>query len=138
MTSTQLVFAACFLIAGVVPSSAQSIYPDKSIRLLYGFPAGADTVTRFYADKLAEALGRPVIVDNVTGAAGNIAADRTAKAVPDGYTIGILTGANITINASLYKKLPYDPVRDLIPVSLLFGYPNVLLVNNEVPARQEM
>jgi tripartite-type tricarboxylate transporter receptor subunit TctC len=131
----RITFIVGFLVAGIVSASAQTSYPEKSIRLLYGFPPGNDLVTRIFADKLAEALGKPVVVDNVTGAAGNIAADRTAKAAPDGYTIGVLTGANITINPTLYKKLPYDRAKDLIPVSLIFGYPNILLINNDVPAR---
>jgi tripartite-type tricarboxylate transporter receptor subunit TctC len=135
MKSIRLAFVAAALVAGTSASAAQSNYPEKSIRLIYGFPAGSDTATRIFADKFAEALGKPVIIDNVTGVAGNIAADRTAKAVPDGYTIGMLTGANITINATLYKKLPYDPVKDLVPVSLIFGYPNLLLLNNDVPAK---
>jgi tripartite-type tricarboxylate transporter receptor subunit TctC len=134
MKPIRFAFVAVALVAGMSASAAQSNYPEKSIRLIYGFPAGGDTVTRIFADKFAEALGKPVIVDNVSGAAGNIAADRTAKAAPDGYTIGMLTGANITINAAL-QKLPYDPVKDLVPVSLIFGYPNVLLVSNDVPAK---
>jgi tripartite-type tricarboxylate transporter receptor subunit TctC len=134
MKPIRFAFVAVALVAGMSASAAQSNYPEKSIRLIYGFPAGSDTVTRIFADKFAEALGKPVIVDNVSGAAGNIAADRTAKAAPDGYTIGMLTGANITINAAL-QKLPYDPVKDLVPVSLIFGYPNVLLVSNDVPAK---
>ena len=85
-------------IASVVasPVAAQSSYPDRSIRLLFGFP-GADGGIGMIADKLSEALGKPVVVENIGGAAGNIAADRTANAAPDGYTIGILTGANIPI-----------------------------------------
>jgi tripartite-type tricarboxylate transporter receptor subunit TctC len=131
----RITFIVGFLVAGIVSASAQTNYPEKSIRLLYGFPAGNDLVTRIFADKLAEALGKPVVVDNVTGAGGNIAADRTAKAAPDGYTIGVLIGANITINPTLYKKLPYDPVKDLIPVSLIFEYPSLLVINNEVRAK---
>jgi len=128
--------AACTLIASsIVTVSAQSNYPERNIRLIYGFPPGADTVTRIYADKLAETFGKPIVVENVTGAAGNIAADRVAKAPSDGYTIGILTGANVTMNAILYKKLPYDPETDFIPVTQMFGYPNLLLVNNELPAK---
>jgi tripartite-type tricarboxylate transporter receptor subunit TctC len=75
------------------------------------------------------------VVDNITGAAGNIAADRVAKALPDGYTIGILAAANVVINPFLYKKLPYNPTRELIPVTQLYGYPNLLLINNEVAAK---
>jgi tripartite-type tricarboxylate transporter receptor subunit TctC len=135
MGSTRLGSIVGFLVTGIVSAGAQTNYPEKSIRLLYGFPAGSDIVARLFADKLAETFSKPVIVENITGAAGNIAADRTARAAPDGYTIGVLTGANITINATLYKKLPYDPVKDLIPVSLIYEYPNVLLINNEVPAK---
>ena len=126
---------AVFVTTGPFSGFAQSTYPDRPIHLIYGFPAGNDIVPRIFAGKLAEVLRQPVIFDNVTGAAGNIAADHIAKAPPDGYTIGILTGANITINPTLYKKLPYDPARDLKPVTLIFGYPNLLVVHNDVPAR---
>ena len=83
----------------------------RRLRLLFGFPPGSDTNVRLIADKLSASLGKSVIVENVTGAAGGIAADRTAKAPPDGHTFGVLTGANIVINNSLYAKLPYDPLR---------------------------
>jgi len=130
-------FTVCsaFLTAATVPAAAQANYPEGTIRLIYGFSAGTDTMTRMVADKLAAALGKPVVVDNVTGAGGNIAADRTAKASPDGYTLGMLTGANITINVSLYNKLPFDPVNDLAPITQAFGYPNMLVVNSGVPAK---
>jgi tripartite-type tricarboxylate transporter receptor subunit TctC len=123
------------LAAATAPAWAQANYPDGTVRVIYGFSAGTDTMTRMVADKLAAALGRPVVVDNVTGAGGNIAADRTAKASSDGYTIGMLTGANITINVSLYGKLPFDPVKDLAPITQVFGYPNMLVVNNDLPAK---
>jgi tripartite-type tricarboxylate transporter receptor subunit TctC len=120
---------------GFNAASAQTSYPDRQVRILYGFPPGADLTLRVVADKLADAWGKPVIVENLTGAAGGIAADRTAKAAPDGYTIGVLTGANIVINGTLYSKLPYDPVKDLVPVIRLWGYPNVLFVNNDLPVK---
>jgi tripartite-type tricarboxylate transporter receptor subunit TctC len=126
---------ASLLASMTVPGMAQPNYPERSIRLIYGFPAGADTITRLLADRLTETLGKPVIVENLTGAAGNIAADRTAKAAPDGYTVGMLPSANVVINVSLYNKLSFDPVKDLVPVTLVYGYPNVLVVNNDVPAR---
>jgi tripartite-type tricarboxylate transporter receptor subunit TctC len=126
---------AAFIGGATLHAAAQSKYPERSIRLLFGFPAGSDIVARLYSDKLAESLGQPVVVDNVPGAAGNIAADRLAKATPDGYTIGMLASANIVINVSLYKRLPYDPARDLVPIAQVYRYPNVLLVNNGVPAR---
>ena len=126
---------AAFLASMTVPGTAQSNYPERNIRLLYGFPAGADTIVRLLADRLAETFGKAVIVENLTGAAGNIAADRTAKAAPDGYTIGMLPSANVVINVSLYNKLSFDPAKDLVPVTQVYGYPNILVINNEVPAR---
>jgi tripartite-type tricarboxylate transporter receptor subunit TctC len=124
-----------FLLLASVPAIAQANYPERNIRLLFGFAPGADTVVRLLADRLGDALGKSVIVENVTGASGNIAADRVAKAAPDGYTIGALAAANIVVNVSLYKKLSYDPMKDLAPVTQIYGYPNVLVVNNAVPAR---
>src|SRR5262245_22259784 len=93
---------------------AQTNYPDKQIRLLVGFaPAGpADIAARVLADRLAEAWGRPVVVENVTGASGNVAADRVAKAAPDGYTLALAASATIVTNVSLYDKLPFDPIKD--------------------------
>jgi tripartite-type tricarboxylate transporter receptor subunit TctC len=134
MRSITVAAACVFIASSAVSVVAQTSYPDRNIRLLYGFPPGNDLVARIYAEKLGESLGKPVIVENLTGAGGNIAADRTAKAWPDGYTIGLLPSANIIINTIVYRKLPYDPVNDLIPVTQIFGYPNLLLVNNEVPA----
>jgi len=115
------------LIAAVVVASpmilaidavAQTNYPEHQIRLVAGFPPGAqsDTVARLLGQKLAEAWGKPVVIDNITGAAGNIAADRIVKAAPDGYTVGLLGQAQMVVNPSLYK-LTYDTVKDFAPVS---------------------
>jgi tripartite-type tricarboxylate transporter receptor subunit TctC len=135
MNSIRPAAIATLLVLASAPATAQTNYPERNIRLIYGFPPGSDVTARLVADKLAESLRTPVTVDNVTGAAGNIAADRTAKAAPDGYTIGLLAGANIVINVSLYKKLPYDPVTDLVPITQVWGYANVLVVNNDVSAK---
>src|SRR5262245_30740046 len=123
-----------FIIATAGPVFGQSNYPERSIRLLYGFPPGNDTPSRIFSDKLAEAFGKPVIVENVTGAAGNIAADRAASAAPDGYTLGMLTGANIVLRPLLSSK-PYDPLKDLVPISVVWRFTNVIAVNNNVPAK---
>jgi tripartite-type tricarboxylate transporter receptor subunit TctC len=123
-----------FVVSMPGPAVAQSNYPERNIRLIFGFPAGADAAPRVLADKLADALGRSVIVENVTGAAGNFAAERTAAAAPDGHTIGMLTGANIVLRPLLYRQLPHDPLNDLIPVSLVFRFANILAVNNDLPA----
>jgi tripartite-type tricarboxylate transporter receptor subunit TctC len=116
--------------------AAQTNYPEKPIHLVVGFPPGSqpDTVARLLGQKLTEALGKPVVVENVTGAAGNIAADRVAKAAPDGYTLGLLSQTHIVINPSLYK-LAYDPVKDFAPVSQVTVSPNMLVVHNAVPAK---
>ena len=116
--------------------AAQTTYPEKPIRMVVGFPPGsqADTVARLLGQKLAEAWGKPVVIDNATGAAGNIAADRVAKAAPDGYTLGLLSQAQIVINPSLYKPA-YDPVKDFAPVSQITVSPNILVVHNAVPAK---
>src|SRR5580693_5655645 len=126
---------AALLLLVAVPAAAQSNYPERNIRLLFGFPPGVDTDERLLADKLAEAFGKAVIVENVTGGGGNVAADRIAKARPDGYTIGVLVNTNIVVNVSLYGKLSYDSVRDLALVTQFFGFPSVLVINNEVPAK---
>lgn len=116
-------------------SLAQASYPEKPIRLLVGFPPGssADAVARLFGHELGEAMGKPIVVDNVTGAAGNIAAERVAKAAPDGYTLGLLGEGQLVINPSLYR-LAYDPVTDLAPVSRVALSPNLLVVNNGVSA----
>ena len=115
---------------------AQANYPKKPIRMVVGFPPGgpADIVARLLGQKLAEASAEPVVIDNVAGAAGNIAADRVAKAAPDGYTLGLLSQTQIVMNPSLYK-LAYDPVKDFAPVSQVSVSPNVLVVHNAVPAK---
>ncbi len=116
--------------------AAQTTYPEKPIRLVVGFPPGsqADTVARLLGQRLAEAWGKPVVVDNAAGAAGNIAADRVAKAAPDGYTLGLLGQTQIVMNPSLYK-LAYDPVKDFAPVSQVTASTTMLVVHNAVPAK---
>ena len=110
-------------------------YPAKPIRLVVPFPAGGslDVVARAIGQKLTDAWGQPVVIDNRPGAGGNIGADLVAKAAPDGYTI--LEGALSThaVNVSLYSKMPYDPVRDFVPITLVAVTPNVLVVNPSVP-----
>jgi tripartite-type tricarboxylate transporter receptor subunit TctC len=122
------------LIAG--SPAAQTSYPEKPIRLVVGFPTGspADVVGRLFGQRLADALGKPIVVDNAPGAAGNIASDRVAKAAPDGYTLGLLSQGQLAINPSLYK-LTFDPVKDFAPVSQVTVSPNMLVVNNAVPAK---
>jgi tripartite-type tricarboxylate transporter receptor subunit TctC len=91
-------------------------------------------VARLLSQKMTETLGKPVVVENVTGAAGIIAAERVAKATPDGYTIGLLSQTHMVVQPSLYK-LAYDPVKDFAPISQVSVSPNMLVVHNAVPAR---
>jgi len=117
-------------------AAAQTNYPEKPIRIIVGFPAGSspDITARHLGQKLAESWAKSVVVDNVPGAAGNIAAERVAKAAPDGYTLALAVNAQVVINPSLYK-LPYDPVRDFAPVSQVGVSPNILVVHSVVPAK---
>src|SRR5690348_16762759 len=107
-----VLFGLSALLAAAT-SPALPPYPEKQIRIIVGLPPGSqpDTVARLLGHKLAEALGRPVVIENVPGAAGNIAADRVAKSPPDGYTLGLLSQTQIAVNPSLYK-LAYDPAQD--------------------------
>jgi tripartite-type tricarboxylate transporter receptor subunit TctC len=121
-------------LAGV--SHAQA-WPSKPIRWIVPFAPGGttDILARTIAEKLTPALGKPVIVENNPGAGGSVGATQTAKAAPDGYTIMGGTISTHAINASLYKKLPYDPVKDFVPITLIARVPNLLVVNPEVPAK---
>ena len=122
------------LIAG--STAAQTNYPEKPIRVVIGFPPGGqpDTLARLLGQKLTEAWGKPIVVDNVSGAAGKIATERVVKAVPDGYTLGLLGQGTLVVNPSLYK-LEYDPVKDFAPVSQVTVSPYILVVHNAVPAK---
>ncbi len=99
-------------------ATAQTNFPTKPVRIIVGFPSGGqpDTVVRLLGQKFAEAWGKPVVIENVSGAAGTIATDRVAKAAPDGYTLGLLSNAQLVINSSLYK-LAFDPMKDFAPSS---------------------
>jgi tripartite-type tricarboxylate transporter receptor subunit TctC len=116
-------------------AAAQVEYPTRSIRMLYGFPPGTDVGARHLAEKLTERLGKPVIFENVAGASGNIAADQVARTHPDGYTIGLLTGANIVLRPLLYRNVPCDVAKSLVPVALAWRFPNVVIVGADTQLR---
>ena len=111
--------------------AAETAYPSKVIQIIVGLPAGSqpDTVARLLAHTLAGVWGRQVVIDNVTGAAGNIATERVTKAAPDGYTLGLLTQGQIAVNPSLYR-LAFDTMRDLTPASQISASPSILVVSN--------
>ncbi|MBI4191821.1 MAG: tripartite tricarboxylate transporter substrate binding protein [Betaproteobacteria bacterium] len=116
------------------PGSEQD-YPSKPMRLVVGFAAGGPTdfLARTIGAKLGEALGQQVIIDNRAGASGMISVEFVARSAPDGYTLLLGSGTALTIAPLLRSKVPYDPVRDLAPISLLAINPQILVVHNSVP-----
>src|SRR6185503_14848531 len=111
--------------------------PTRPITLTVGFAAGGatDTAARIIAKKLSENLGVSVVVDNKAGAGGNIAAQQIATATPDGYTISLSSVGPLSVAPALYKQLSYDPRRDIAPLTMGMVFPNVFVVNVDVPAR---
>src|SRR4051812_15288973 len=118
---TCLAIALLLLLSSISHTVAAQDYPLKAIRLIVGFPPGgaADILARVIAQKLGESLRQQVIVENRPGAATLLASETTAKAAPDGYTLFIQDIPTHAINATLYKKLPYDPVKDFAAVALV-------------------
>jgi tripartite-type tricarboxylate transporter receptor subunit TctC len=131
-----LLSAASTLVGDTANVGAQPSPAGKSIRLIVGFPPGScvDTVARLLGRKMAEPLQAAVVVENLTGAGGTIAAERFAKAPPDGSTLALLSNAQLAINPFLYK-VAYDPHRDFSPVSLVASSPYVLVVHNALPVQ---
>jgi tripartite-type tricarboxylate transporter receptor subunit TctC len=125
------------LVVAACAAHAQSSYPAKPVRFIVPFPAGGplDIVARVLAQDLNRGWGQPVLVDNRPGAGGNIGAVVVAIAPPDGYTILMGAVSTHAINVWLYAKLPYDPIRDFAPVTLVTSVPNVLVVHPSVPAQ---
>src|SRR5262245_54341834 len=136
MTSLLRIFvmSAALLAAGA--AFAQG-YPEQGIKIVVGFPPGVapDITARLLADRFSEAWGKPVVVENVTGAGSNIATDRVAKAAPDGYTLLMGGNSALVMSPSLYEKLPYDPVRDFAPISQVFIAANLLVIHPGVPVK---
>ena len=131
----RVLLATLWLAAGVAAATAQG-YPNKPVRIVVGFTAGGptDAIARIVAQKLSDSLGQQFVVENMGGAGGNTAAGQVARAAPDGYTImAISTG--FVVNPSLYAKVPYDPIKDFAPVTLVAVSPNVVVVNPSVPAK---
>jgi tripartite-type tricarboxylate transporter receptor subunit TctC len=112
-------------------------WPSHAIRFVVPWPAGgvADTIARVTAEKLSERLGQKLIVENKPGASGNIGMASVAAAPADGYTLVLTPTGNLTVNQALYKDLPFDTVRDFLPLTVLATVPNVLVVNRTVPAK---
>jgi tripartite-type tricarboxylate transporter receptor subunit TctC len=134
---TVALLAVLAALAGAGGAAAQSAYPSRAVKVMVGYAPGGpiDIVARLMGDKLAKIWGQPVVVENVTGAGGNIAGDRVAKAAPDGYTLLMGSNALLTINPSLYPKMSFDPNKDLIPISEAVYSPNILVVPDSLPVK---
>lgn len=129
--------AAVAITAGATCASAQSDYPNREIKIVVGFTAGGttDIIARIVGAELTARWGKAVIIENKPGASGNIGTDAVAKAKPDGYTILIGSVGPLAVNASLYKAMPYDNLKDLQPITLIAHVPNMLVANPQmIPA----
>ena len=126
-----------FLLALVCSGAFAQGYPNKAVKIVVPFPPGGatDIVTRIVAQKLSEAWGQAVVVENRSGAGGNIGADVVAKAAPDGYTLLMTSGSIVTANQYIYKKMSFDPAKDLLPITNVASGPQVIVVNPGFPAK---
>ena len=124
-------FIAMVLALASAAGIAAETWPAKAVHVIVPYPPGSspDLVARMLTDKLAQALGQPVLVENKPGAGGNIGTGMVAKAEPDGYTIGLSIPGPLAVNTVLFKKMEYDPFTELTPITLVALSPNVLIVN---------
>ena len=134
---TRFVLALAAAASIITSAQAQDAWPTKPIRLIAPFPPAstADVIGRVLGQKLSQRLGQPVVIDNRVGASGNLGADAIAKAAPDGYTIGIVTSSTHAVAVSLSGKLPYDPLKDFTPITMLANSPYVLVLYPGVAAK---
>ncbi|ANN65554.1 tripartite tricarboxylate transporter substrate binding protein [Bordetella bronchialis] len=134
-TFKQGMAAALLAALAICPAAARAAWPEHNINIVVPFAAGGSTdiVARILARDLGKALGQPVVVENKPGASGNIAGDYVARSAPDGYTLFMGTSTSIA-NIALFKKLPFDILKDFIPVSQIANTPLVLVANNNLPA----
>jgi tripartite-type tricarboxylate transporter receptor subunit TctC len=142
-TFRSLVASAAIALTGLTWSShslaqtSAANFPDKPIKIVVTFTTGGapDILARIIGERLTAAWGQPIIVENKPGAGGNLGADFVAKSAPDGYTIVVGTVGTHSINPALYSKMPYDAVKDFTPITLIATTPNMLVINNDVPAK---
>jgi tripartite-type tricarboxylate transporter receptor subunit TctC len=137
-----LLAAGTLIVAGALPfaAQAQGAYPSKPVRIVVPFAAGGttDILARSVAQELTKSTGQSFVVENKAGAGGNIGADIVAKSAPDGYTLLMGTVGTQAINKALYSKMPYDPQKDFVPITLVAGVPNVMVVNTEKAAARNI
>jgi tripartite-type tricarboxylate transporter receptor subunit TctC len=129
-----MVLALCALLPGLAQPQS---YPSRPVRIVvpYAPGGGTDFMARLVAQELSTLLGQPVIIDNKPGASTFIGAEAVARSAPDGYTLLISAASTFSINKELYKKLPYDPVADFSPITLLGHFPLILVVSKDFPAK---
>ncbi len=128
---------AIAMLVAAVPSLAAAEYPDRPIRLIVPYPPGSSTndiLGRALALRLSAVLGQQVVVDNRSGASGNMGSELVAKAMPDGYTLLVGVAGPLAVGPAVYKNLGYDPIKDLAPIAMYAAVPYVLVVNPAVPA----
>ncbi len=136
MTLRALAVLAGCLVLGMAVAKAQD-YPSKPVKIVTGFAAGGigDLGARLLADHITKATGQQAVVENRTGAAGTLGIDAVAKSAPDGYTLGLVLNGNLVINPFVQKTMPFDPLKDLIPVAAIGDAPQMIAMSSEVPAK---
>ncbi len=135
ISAQAFILAVC--AAGVTTNVAAQAWPNKAVRLVLPAPPGSapDFLSRLMGPKLSELWGQPVVIDNVVGASGHIGTERVARAAPDGYTLLFNTIGPIAINTTLFGKLPFDPVKDFAPITLLVKTPNIVCLHPSLPVK---
>src|SRR3954466_9733144 len=139
MTAKEMLMRILAVLVALIVSTATAFaqgYPNKSVRVVVGFAAGGptDVIARIVSQKLSDSLHQQFYVENVPGAGGNTASGQVARAPADGYTIMVIS-TGFVVNPSLYARVPYDPIKDFAPVTLVAASPNVIVVNPAVPAK---
>jgi tripartite-type tricarboxylate transporter receptor subunit TctC len=129
--------AACVAFAGAAPSVWAQSYPSRPVTLVLGFAPGgpSDVMARVFSKKLEQVIGQPVVIENRTGAGGNIAGEMVARAAPDGYTILLANSGILAANAALYKRTGFDAEKDFTPITRVGAQANVLIINPGIPAK---
>ena len=132
----RLAIAAALVFAAITTTAAAKTYPAHPVRLIVPFAAAGptDVIARIVAQKLTDTWGQQVYTENMPGAGGNTGIAMVARARPDGYTI-LVVSTGFIVNPSMYAKLPYDPIKDFAPITLVAASPNVVSVNPSVPAK---
>jgi tripartite-type tricarboxylate transporter receptor subunit TctC len=130
-------FVAVIALCAIAFGAWAQTYPTKPIRIVVGFPPGGgnDIIARLVGAKMQESWGQPVVIDNKPGAASILAAEHVAKSAPDGYTLFVNATGGMSVNPVLYAKLPYDSLRDFVPITMVGSFPLVLVVHPSVPAK---